>query len=100
MKLLVTPWNSACIGALLSQWHVLIADKTGTSSPQVTYLFDDVGIPADYRHMSGSGVHTYSVINGAGKVTYVKFHWVPTVGKAQKPLYAYLHQCWSINHCC
>lgn len=100
MKLLVTPWNSACIGALLSQWHVLIADKTGTSSPQVTYLFDDVGIPADYRHMNGSGVHTYSFINSAGKVTYVKFHWVPTVGEAQKPLYAYLHQCWSIDHCC
>ncbi|XP_066306073.1 catalase isozyme C [Miscanthus floridulus] len=45
-----------------------------------TFLFDDVGIPADYRHMDGSGVHTYTLINRAGKATYVKFHWRPTCG--------------------
>lgn len=26
-----------------------------------TFLFDDIGIPADYRHMEGFGVHTFKV---------------------------------------
>ncbi|GFS35954.1 catalase 2 [Actinidia rufa] len=45
-----------------------------------TFLFDDVGVPQDYRHMEGSGVNTYTLINKAGKVHYVKFHWKPTCG--------------------
>lgn len=47
---------------------------------QFTFLQDDVGIPANYRHMEGFGVHTYTLINKEGKVTYVKFHWQPTCG--------------------
>jgi catalase len=42
--------------------------------------------------MNGSGVHTYSFINSAGKVTYVKFHWVPTAGEAQKAFSASLQK--------
>ncbi|KAL0313898.1 UNVERIFIED_CONTAM: Catalase isozyme 1 [Sesamum angustifolium] len=45
-----------------------------------TFLFDDIGIPQDYRHMDGSGVNTYTLINKAGKAHYVKFHWKPTCG--------------------
>ncbi|CAI5487462.1 unnamed protein product [Closterium sp. Naga37s-1] len=45
-----------------------------------TWLFDDWGIPSDYRHMEGFGVHTFKLINKAGKETYVKFHWKPTCG--------------------
>lgn len=45
-----------------------------------TFLFDDIGIPQDYRHMDGSGVNTYMLINKAGKAHYVKFHWKPTCG--------------------
>ncbi|KAE8701256.1 Catalase-2 [Hibiscus syriacus] len=45
-----------------------------------TFLFDDIGIPQDYRHMDGSGVHTYTLINKAGKSHYVKFHWKPNCG--------------------
>ncbi|XP_059590679.1 catalase isozyme 1 isoform X1 [Vitis vinifera] len=45
-----------------------------------SFLFDDVGIPQDYRHMEGSGVNTYTLINKAGKAHYVKFHWKPTCG--------------------
>ncbi|KAJ0087050.1 hypothetical protein Patl1_09392 [Pistacia atlantica] len=45
-----------------------------------TFLFDDVGVPQDYRHMDGSGVNTYTLINKAGKAHYVKFHWKPTCG--------------------
>ncbi|KAL8473328.1 hypothetical protein ACS0TY_030233 [Phlomoides rotata] len=45
-----------------------------------TFFCDDVGIPQDYRHMEGFGVHTFTLINKAGKVNYVKFHWKPTCG--------------------
>lgn len=45
-----------------------------------TFLFDDIGVPQDYRHMDGSGVNTYTLVNKAGKVHYVKFHWKPTCG--------------------
>ncbi|KAK9834741.1 hypothetical protein WJX74_008896 [Apatococcus lobatus] len=45
-----------------------------------TFLMDDVGVPLNYRHMEGFGVHTYTLINRAGKVTYVKFHWKPECG--------------------
>ncbi|KAK1322353.1 Catalase-3 [Acorus calamus] len=44
------------------------------------FLFDDVGIPTNYRHMEGFGVNTLTLINKAGKVKYVKFHWKPTCG--------------------
>eukprot|EP00898_Chlorokybus_atmophyticus_P001389 jgi/Chlat1/2250/Chrsp17S02564 len=45
-----------------------------------TWLFDDMGIPQDYRHMFGFGVHTFRLINREGKATYVKFHWIPKQG--------------------
>ncbi|GFZ09450.1 catalase 2 [Actinidia rufa] len=45
-----------------------------------SFLFDDLGVPQDYRHMEGSGVNTYTLINKAGKAHYVKFHWKPTCG--------------------
>lgn len=48
---------------------------------QFTFLLDDIGIPQDYRHMEGFGVHTFTLINKAGKVTYVKFHWKPKCGE-------------------
>jgi catalase len=44
------------------------------------FLFDDVGVPTDYRHMEGFGVNTYTFVNAAGKAQYVKFHWKPTCG--------------------
>ena len=31
--------------------------------------------------MNGSGVHTFTLLNKAGKVTYVKFHWRPKCGE-------------------
>ncbi|KAE9449808.1 hypothetical protein C3L33_18292, partial [Rhododendron williamsianum] len=45
-----------------------------------TFLFDDLGVPQDYRHMEGSGINTYTLINKGGKAQYVKFHWKPTCG--------------------
>ncbi|KAG6545799.1 hypothetical protein Mapa_012760 [Marchantia paleacea] len=44
------------------------------------FLFDDWGIPSDYRHMEGFGVHTYKLINKAGKETFIKWHWKPSCG--------------------
>ena len=47
---------------------------------QFTFLLDDVGIPLNYRHMEGFGVHTFVLLNAAGRPTLVKFHWKPTCG--------------------
>ena len=44
------------------------------------WFYDDVGIPQDYRHMEGFGVHAFTFINKAGQSHYVKFHWKPTCG--------------------
>ncbi|PSC73747.1 catalase isozyme 1 [Micractinium conductrix] len=46
-----------------------------------TFLLDDWGVPSDYRHMEGFGVHTFILINAQGKETLVKFHWKPTCGQ-------------------
>lgn len=50
------------------------------SCHMLTFLLDDVGIPKDYRHMPGFGVHTFRLINKAGRETFCKFHWVPKAG--------------------
>jgi catalase len=42
---------------------------------QVTILFSDRGIPATYRHVSGYGSHTYSMVNAANERIWVKFHF-------------------------
>ena len=55
------------------------------AAAQFTFLQDDVGVPKNYRHMEGFGVHTYTLVGKSGKVTYVKFHWQPACG-ARRPL--------------
>lgn len=45
-----------------------------------TFLLDDIGVPLNYRHMEGFGVHTFKLINAAGKESLVKFHWKPKCG--------------------
>ena len=42
---------------------------------QVTILMSDRGIPDGYRHMHGYSSHTFSLINAANELTYVKFHF-------------------------
>jgi len=39
-----------------------------------THLLDDIGIPADYRHMDGNGVHTYKWIAKSGAEVFVKYN--------------------------
>ncbi|WP_028402967.1 catalase [Ectobacillus panaciterrae] len=50
------------------------------STHMLTWLFSDLGIPADYRHMEGFGVHSFKWVNQEGKVVYVKYHWKPVQG--------------------
>ncbi|MDQ0298338.1 catalase [Salibacterium salarium] len=46
----------------------------------ITFLFSPWGIPANYRHMQGSGVNTYKWVNKDGKSVLVKYHWEPLEG--------------------
>lgn len=50
---------------------------------QFSFLLDDLGVPLNYRHMEGFGVHTFMLLNAAGKETLVKFHWKPTCGETR-----------------
>jgi catalase len=45
-----------------------------------THLLDDIGIPKDFRHMDGNGVHTYKWISKNGVSMYVKYHWISNQG--------------------
>ncbi|HEL5402471.1 TPA: catalase [Stenotrophomonas maltophilia] len=49
--------------------HVPEATRT------LTLLYSNEGTPATYRHMNGSSVHAYKLVNAAGDVHYVKFAW-------------------------
>jgi catalase len=54
--------------------------QTPESMHMVTFLFSPWGIPANYRHMQGSGVHAYRWVNEDGKTVLVKYHWEPKQG--------------------
>jgi catalase len=41
----------------------------------LTRVYSDLGIPASYREMDGSGVHAFKWVNEKGEVTYVKYTW-------------------------
>ncbi|KAF2160640.1 hypothetical protein M409DRAFT_70374 [Zasmidium cellare ATCC 36951] len=47
---------------------------------QLMTVLSDLGIPRDERHIRGNGVHTYRFINAAGKSTFFKWYWMPTLG--------------------
>jgi catalase len=44
------------------------------------WIMSDRTIPRSFRFMEGFGVHTFRLVNEAGKSTYVKFHWKPKLG--------------------
>ncbi len=46
----------------------------------VLWQMSDRAIPRSYRTMQGFGVHTFRLVNAAGKATLVKFHWTPLLG--------------------
>ena len=41
----------------------------------LTFLYSDLGIPADFREMNGFGVHAFKWVNKIGGVKYVKYTW-------------------------
>ena len=45
------------------------------ASHMLTFLYSDLGIPADFREMNGFGVHAFKWVNKAGDVKYVKYTW-------------------------
>ncbi len=50
------------------------------STHMLMWVLSDRAIPRSFRMMEGFGVHTFRFINEAGKATFVKFHWRPTLG--------------------
>ncbi|TWI35977.1 catalase [Paracoccus sulfuroxidans] len=44
------------------------------------WAMSDRGIPRSLRMMDGFGVHTFKLVNGDGKESFVKFHWRPKLG--------------------
>ena len=53
---------------------------TPESMHMVMWLMSDRGIPRSFRFMEGFGVHTFRMVDAAGKSTFVKFHWKPKLG--------------------
>jgi catalase len=50
------------------------------SAHQVTWLMGDRGIPKNWRHMNGYSSHTYSWINAADEIFWVKYHFISDQG--------------------
>ena len=50
------------------------------SSHMLMWAMSDRAIPRSLRMMQGFGVHTFRLINEAGKSCFVKFHWKPALG--------------------
>jgi catalase len=52
--------------------------------PEITHMLlwamSDRAIPRSYRTMQGFGVHTFRLVNDAGKSVLCKFHWSPMAG--------------------
>ncbi|GLE01401.1 hypothetical protein PINS_up010231 [Pythium insidiosum] len=44
-------------------------------------FFSDSATPVGWRHMDGFGCHTFKWVNADGRFVYVKYHYVPEVGK-------------------
>lgn len=48
---------------------------TPEATAMLTRLYSNEGMPDNYRHMDGFGVHAFKLVNAQGQVHYVKFHW-------------------------
>jgi len=53
---------------------------TPESMHMIMWVMSDRGLPRSFRFMEGFGVHTFRLIDAAGKSTFVKFHWKPKQG--------------------
>jgi catalase len=50
------------------------------SAHQVTWLMGDRGVPRSWRNMNGYSSHTYSWVNAAGAIFWVKYHFITSAG--------------------
>ncbi|GLX69781.1 catalase [Paenibacillus glycanilyticus] len=46
----------------------------------VMWAMSDRAIPRSLRMMEGFGVHSFRLVNAAGRAHFVKFHWKPVLG--------------------
>ncbi|WP_335988653.1 catalase [Glycomyces sp. MUSA5-2] len=46
----------------------------------IMWLMSDRALPRSFRMMQGFGVHTFRLVDAAGRGTFVKFHWTPALG--------------------
>ncbi len=56
------------------------ASLTPESTHMLMWIMSDRAIPRSFRMMEGFGVHSFRLINDAGRSSYVKFHWRPKLG--------------------
>jgi catalase len=50
------------------------------SAHMLSWLMGDRGIPRTWRHMNGYSSHTYSWVNPAGEIFWVKYHFITNQG--------------------
>jgi catalase len=50
------------------------------STHMLMWTMSDRAIPRSFRMMQGFGVHTFRLVNEAGKAVFCKFHWKPLLG--------------------
>jgi catalase len=53
---------------------------TPESMHMIMWVMSDRALPRSLRMMEGFGVHTFRLIDAAGKSRFVKFHWKPLLG--------------------
>jgi len=53
---------------------------TPESMHMVMWIMSDRTIPRSLRMIEGFGIHSFRLVNEAGKSTFVKFHWRPKLG--------------------
>jgi len=50
------------------------------STHMIMWAMSDRTLPRSLRTIQGFGIHTFRLVNAAGKSTFVKFHWKPKQG--------------------
>lgn len=53
---------------------------TPESMHMMMWVMSDRALPRSFAMMEGFGVHTFRLVSGEGKSTFVKFHWKPVLG--------------------
>jgi catalase len=57
-------------------WASLMPESTH----MLFWAMSDRALPRSVRMIEGFGIHTFLLVNAAGKASFVKFHWKPKLG--------------------